>query len=99
MSKFSDDLMRSLDEAAAHVKGKGPALVHAPIEPHELHHSAALHSIIGRLNVHYIPADVQNWLYSIHPQLAGCRAIDLIVGGSAETVIAIIDRLDDEAYL
>lgn len=36
MSSFGDDLMQSLSEAVAHTEGKGPALVHDPVNPCEV---------------------------------------------------------------
>ena len=42
MSTFGDDLIRSLNEALAHAKGKGPAIVHAPVTPREVRKQAKL---------------------------------------------------------
>jgi putative transcriptional regulator len=42
MSKFGDDLIQSLSEALAHAKGKGPAIVHAPLDPCEVRKHAKL---------------------------------------------------------
>ena len=36
MSTFGDDLIRSLNEALAHARGDGPAIVHAPVIPREV---------------------------------------------------------------
>ena len=33
MSTFGDDLIQSLNEALAHAKGDGPAILHAPVTP------------------------------------------------------------------
>lgn len=33
MSKFGDDLVHALGEALAHAKGKGKAVLHAPVNP------------------------------------------------------------------
>ena len=33
MSTFGDDLIQSLNEALAHARGEGPAIVHAPVTP------------------------------------------------------------------
>ena len=60
---------------------------------------ATLHYIVGRLDHHYTPEEVRLWLYQPHPQLEGRRAIDVIVEGDAQEVIAILDRLDAEVYL
>ena len=42
MSKFGDDLILSLSEALAHAKGKGRAIVHAPLDPSEVRKRAKL---------------------------------------------------------
>ena len=42
MSTFGDDLIRSLNEALAHAKGDGPAVVHAPVTPREVRKQAKL---------------------------------------------------------
>ncbi len=36
MSTFGEDLIRSLNEALAHAKGKGPAVPHTPAAPREV---------------------------------------------------------------
>ena len=60
---------------------------------------ARLHYVVSRLDEYYTPDEVRIWLYSAHPQLDGRRAIDLIVEDRTAEVIAILDRLDAEAYL
>ena len=42
MSDFGEDLIRSLNEALAHAKGEGPAIVHAPVLPREVRKRAKL---------------------------------------------------------
>ena len=42
MSKFGADLIRSLNEAVAHAKGEGPAIVHTPVAPREVRKQAKL---------------------------------------------------------
>ena len=42
MSQFGEDLIQSLNEALAHAKGEGPAIVHAPISPREVRVQAEL---------------------------------------------------------
>ena len=42
MSTFGADLIQSLTEALAHVKGEGPAIVHTPITPREVRKRAKL---------------------------------------------------------
>ena len=55
--------------------------------------------VVMRLNEYYSQEEVRAWLYARHPQLEGERAIDLIHGERTETVIAVLDRLDADAYL
>ena len=42
MSTFGEDLIQSLNEALAHAKGKGPALVHAAVDPRQIRTRAKL---------------------------------------------------------
>ena len=42
MSTFGDDLIQSLNEALAHAKGEGPAIVHAPVAPRKVRKQAKL---------------------------------------------------------
>ena len=42
MSTFGEDLIQSLNEALAHAKGEGPAIVHAPVSPREVRKQAEL---------------------------------------------------------
>lgn len=58
-----------------------------------------LRFIVGRLSEFYSPPEIRAWLYARHPQLDGCRAIDLINQGRAEDVLRVIDRLGAEVYL
>ena len=55
--------------------------------------------VVLRLVEYYRHEEVRAWLYARHPQLDGARAIDLIYAGRAEEVIAILERLDADAYL
>jgi uncharacterized protein (DUF2384 family) len=71
---------------------------HAP-QPNTQLMLATLHFIVSRLDDYYTPEEVRLWLYAPHPQLDGERAIDCIVNGRAQEVIAIIDRMDAEVYL
>ena len=36
MTPFGNDLIQSLDEALAHAKGEGPAIVHTAVSPREV---------------------------------------------------------------
>ena len=60
---------------------------------------ARLHYVVSRLDEYYTPDEVRTWLYLPHPQLDGRRAIDSIVEDRTAEVIAILDRLDAEAFL
>lgn len=42
MTTFGDDLTASLEEAIAHAKGDGTAILHEPIEPREVREAAHL---------------------------------------------------------
>lgn len=55
--------------------------------------------VVMRLGEYYSDEEVRTWLHARHPQLNGERAIDLIHGGRSEEVVAILDRLDADAYL
>ena len=55
--------------------------------------------VIMRLREYYSHEEVRAWLYARHPQLEGQRAIDLIRDERTEDVIAILDRLEADAYL
>lgn len=55
--------------------------------------------VVMRLSEYYHQEEVRAWLYARHPQLDGARAIDLIHDDRSEEVLAIIDRLDADAYL
>lgn len=55
--------------------------------------------VVMRLSEYYSRDEVRAWLYARHPQLDGERAIDLIHDDRSEDVIAVLDRLDADAYL
>lgn len=55
--------------------------------------------VILRLTAYYANEEVRAWLYARHPQLSGARAIDLIHDDRSDEVIAVLDRLDADAYL
>ena len=55
--------------------------------------------VVLRLSEYYGPEEIRAWLYALHPQLDGERAIDLIHSERTEDVVAILDRLDADAYL
>ena len=42
MSTFGEDLIQSLNEALAHAKGEGPAVVHGPVVPRTVREQAKL---------------------------------------------------------
>ena len=55
--------------------------------------------VVMRLGQYYSQDQVRAWLYAPHPQLEGKRAMDVIHDERTEEVIAILDRLDADAYL
>lgn len=42
MSSFGEDLIQAMGEALAHAEGKGPAIVHTPVDPREIRARAKL---------------------------------------------------------
>ena len=58
-----------------------------------------LSCVAMRLSEYYSHEAVRVWLHARHPQLEGRRAIDLIHDERTEDVIAILGRLDADAYL
>lgn len=42
MSTFADDLIQSLNEAIAHAKGEGTAILHTPVTPRDVRKQANL---------------------------------------------------------
>ncbi len=55
--------------------------------------------VVMRLSEYHGPEQVRAWLYARHPQLDGARAVDLIRDERTEEVVALLDRLDADAYL
>ncbi len=55
--------------------------------------------VVMRLGEYYSVEEVRAWLFARHPQLEGQRAIDLIRDERTEDVIAILDRLEADAYI
>jgi len=55
--------------------------------------------VVLRLSEHYTDDEIHTWLHARHPQLDGQRAIDLVRDERSEEVLAIVDRLDADAYL
>ena len=55
--------------------------------------------VVMRLSEYYSHEEVRAWLYARHPQLEDRRAIDFIHDERTEDVVAILDRLDADAYL
>lgn len=58
-----------------------------------------LHYVVMRLSEYYNDREIRDWLYAIHPQLDGERAIDLLYNNRVEEVLGILNRLDDDVYL
>ncbi|MBV9249666.1 MAG: DUF2384 domain-containing protein [Acetobacteraceae bacterium] len=57
-----------------------------------------LRYIVDRLAEMYTPEETRIWLYSRHRLLDGKRPIDLIHDGNAESVLEIIESLDQGTY-
>ena len=55
--------------------------------------------VVMRLSEYYGHEEVRAWLYAFHPELEGRRAVDLIRDERTEDVIAILDRLEADAYV
>lgn len=60
---------------------------------------ADLRYVVERLSDFYSPDEIRLWLHTPHPLLDRERAVDLIHAGRTEEVLAVIDRLEDGAYL
>ena len=67
--------------------------------PHTQLVMSDLSYVVVRLNEYYEHEEVRAWLYARHPQLDGERAIDVIRDDRTEEVIAILERLDADAYI
>lgn len=52
-----------------------------------------------RLADFYTEAELDLWIYRVHPQLDGRTPAGAVDAGDAEDVHRIIDRLDEGAYL
>jgi len=57
-----------------------------------------LRYVVDRLAEFYSPEETRIWLYAKHPLIDGARAIDLIHGGDADRVLAVIESLADGSY-
>ena len=55
--------------------------------------------MVERLSDFYSPDETRLWLHAAHPLLDRERAVGLIHAGRTEEVLAVIDRLEDGAYL
>lgn len=60
---------------------------------------ADLRYVVDRLSDFYTADETRLWLHAKHPLLAGERAIDLINQDRTQDVLAVIDRLDEGAYV
>ena len=67
--------------------------------PHTQLIMSDLSYLVMRLSNYYGHEEVRAWLYARHPQLDGKRAIDLVHDQQTEEVIAILDRMDADAYI
>jgi hypothetical protein len=57
-----------------------------------------LRFVVDRLAEFYPPDEARIWLCSKHPLLNGGRAIDLILTGRTDEVLAVIESLDQGTY-
>jgi transcriptional regulator with XRE-family HTH domain len=60
---------------------------------------AELRFVVDRLNDFYTPDEARIWLHAAHPLLQGKRAIDLIINGQTEQVLAAIEAIDTSAFV
>lgn len=60
---------------------------------------ADLRYVVDRLSDYYTADETRLWLHTRHQLLGGARAIDLINADRMQEVLAVIDRLDQGAYL
>ena len=81
MSTFGEDLIRSLNEALAHAKGEGRAIVHAPVIPREVRKQARLTQAQMAVLMGMSVSGYRKWEQ-------GARR----VSGPAATLLRIIER-------
>ena len=81
MSTFGEDLIQSLNEALAHAKGEGPAIVHAPVIPREVRKQARLTQAQMAVLMGMSVSGYRKWEQ-------GARR----VSGPAATLLRIIER-------
>ena len=60
---------------------------------------AELRYVVDRLTDFYTPDEARLWLHAAHPLLNGKRAVDLIVAGHTEDVLAAIEAIDTSANI
>jgi transcriptional regulator with XRE-family HTH domain len=60
---------------------------------------AELRFVVDRLTDFYKPDEARLWLHAPHPLLGGKRAVDLIVSGRTQDVLAAIDAIDSSAFV
>lgn len=60
---------------------------------------ADLNYVVQKLQDYYRPENIRAWLHARHPQLGGERAMDLIHQNRTDEVLAIIARLDADAFV
>jgi len=61
MGTFGEDLIQSLNEALAHKKGEGPAIVHGPVTPREVRKRAKLTQSQMATLMGMTPSDYRKW--------------------------------------
>ena len=55
--------------------------------------------VVLRLGAFYVAKEIRAWIYARHPQLSGQSAMDLVRERRTAEVIAILDRIDADAYI
>ena len=107
VAKIIDDLrerggLKGSD--VANITAVSPATVSRWVQGRALPHPKTqlmisdLRYVVDRLAEFYTPEETRLWLYSKHRLLDGQRAIDLINGGKADQVLAVIESLDEGTY-
>ncbi len=87
MSTFGEDVIQSLNEALAHAKGEGPAIVHAPVTPREVRKQA-------RLTQAQMAALMGMSVSAYRKWEQGARR----VSGPAATLLRIIEREPNDGH-
>ncbi len=81
MSTFGEDLIQSLNEALAHARGEGPAVVHAPVAPREVRKQAKLTQVQMALLMGMSLSGYRKWEQGVRR-----------VSGPAATLLRVIQK-------